>query len=379
MEPSAVVTPPYVAGPLRLEPFRGLMLDPKRVGDPASARLYARPYRGVASRLLSWIDRGDVVKDDHPALYLHEYTGDGLTIRGVVGALDVSRRAATVGESAVLPHEGIHPLQADELADRMEEMLLNPAPILLTQASPAIVRESLAAVMATPPMRSFTDRSGQQHRIWAIRSPQLIDKLGTAWSSTSAMIADGHHRYAAYLRVQRRRPGGAADRGLAMLIDHADTPLYLGAIHRVLHGVALGDLQDAVAAIDCSWTQTSRAHAVAALGSHTLAVSDGHRWATIALPCTTATHAAVESLHDLIIPGLARGPQRITYHHTVDSALARTRHGRDVTVLLPAPTVGQIWEAVRGGRLLPEKATSFQPKPSPGVLIRSLRDEPSAP
>ena len=30
----------------------------------------------------------------------------------------------------MLPHEGIHPVQADELADRMEDMLLNPAPIL---------------------------------------------------------------------------------------------------------------------------------------------------------------------------------------------------------------------------------------------------------
>lgn len=379
MEPSAVVTPPYVAGPLRLEPFRGLMLDPRRVGDPASARLYARPYRAVASRLGSWIDRGDVVEDDSPALYLHEYTGDGLTIRGVVGALDVSRRTASVGESAVLPHEGIHPVQADELADRMEEMLLNPAPILLTQASPATVRESLAEVMTTPPVRNFTDRSGQQHRIWAIRNPHVIDALSSAWAPTSAMIADGHHRYAAYLRVQRRHPGGAADRGLAMLIDHADTPLYLGAIHRVLHGAALSDLQDAVATIASSWKQTSKAEAVAALGAHTLAVSDGRRWATVELPPATAAQTAVESLHDVVIPGLARGPQRISYHHTVDSALARTRRGRDVMVLLPAPTVGQIWAAVRTGRLLPEKATSFQPKPSPGVLIRSLRDEPSAP
>ena len=42
---AAVVTPPYVAKPLRLDPFRGMMLSPARVGDPASARAFARPYR----------------------------------------------------------------------------------------------------------------------------------------------------------------------------------------------------------------------------------------------------------------------------------------------------------------------------------------------
>ena len=35
---------------------------------------------------------------------------------------------------------------------------------------------------------------------------------------------------------------------------------------------------------------------------------------------------------------------------------------------------GLVLQIAAAGRLLPEKATSFQPKPSAGVLIRSLRD-----
>ena len=42
------VVPPYVAKPLELLPFRAVMLAPTRVGDPASARALARPYRDVA-------------------------------------------------------------------------------------------------------------------------------------------------------------------------------------------------------------------------------------------------------------------------------------------------------------------------------------------
>ena len=42
---------------------------------------------------------------------------------------------------------------------------------------------------------------------------------------------------------------------------------------------------------------------------------------------------------------------------------------------MPAPDFDLVRPGREAGRLLPEKATSFQPKPSIGVLMRSLRDE----
>src|SRR3954470_12282581 len=122
MDASDVVSPPYLAGPLSLHPFRAQLLQPSRIGDPASGRLFARPFHSVAGRLQQWEHRGRISTDQHPALYVHEYTSGGATVRGIVGALDLSRRAATRDASVVFPHEGIHPAQADELADRMEEM-----------------------------------------------------------------------------------------------------------------------------------------------------------------------------------------------------------------------------------------------------------------
>ena len=59
----ATVVPPYVAKPLTLSPFRAVMLAPARVGDPASARALARPYRDVAGRLLDWIGQGWATED----------------------------------------------------------------------------------------------------------------------------------------------------------------------------------------------------------------------------------------------------------------------------------------------------------------------------
>lgn len=368
-----MVTPPYVAGPLQLAPFRGLMLAPSRIGDPSSARAFARPYASVAGRLSRWQARGQMHHDRVPGIYLHEYTAGGITIRGLVGLLDISHRATRIQDAAVLPHEGIHPAQADDLADRMAEMALNPAPILLVHRGNAALRELRDRVRAGAPDHVFTDRADQRHRVWPIRAAEDIAAAQAALTGTRALIADGHHRYAAYLRLQQRQPGSAADSGLAMLVDHDDTPLFLGAIHRVLTGVRLEDVARAAELVGARFAPTSADRAVAALGPNTLVLTDGQAWATLTLEVAT-DQAPVEVLHDAIVPALARGPRDITHHHSAEGALAHAAADADLAVLLPAPDVELVLAIVASGRLLPEKATSFQPKPSLGVLIRSLRD-----
>ncbi|MFC5730980.1 MULTISPECIES: DUF1015 family protein [Nocardioides] len=379
MDAGTLVTPPYVAGPLRLEPFPALMLVPSRVGDPSTGRAFARPYKDVSARLLRWQGKGLLRRDDEPALYLHEYTAAGITVRGLVGALDVSRRATRPEDRAVLPHEGIHPAQADELADRMAEMSLNPAPILLVHHGSERLRDTLAAVAGRAPDHCFTDRSEQLHRIWAIRDAAVLEVIADELAGSRALIADGHHRYAAYLRLQRREAGAAGapratDLGLAMLIDQDATPLFLGPIHRTLTGTSLDDLRAAAQDLGLRFREQSQEQAVAALSTTHLAATDGRRWAVVTLD-VGADEAAVEALHRRIVPALPHGPTTIGYHHSVDDALKRAKR-EDIAVLMPAPTVDLVIRVAEADRLLPEKATSFQPKPSLGVLIRSLRASP---
>jgi uncharacterized protein (DUF1015 family) len=369
---ATVVAPPYVAKPLVLTPFRGMMLSPARVGDPASARAFARPYRSVASRLHEWERRGHVVLDEEPALYLHEYTTGGLTVRGIVGALDLSRRATGLDDRAVWPHEGIHPLQVDELADRMLEMAMNPAPILLVHDGPAGVRELVHRLVATRADHEYTDRAGQRQRLWRIGSAGDVAMVNTQLAGASALIADGHHRYAAYLRLQQEHPGTAWDTGLAMLVDQGDTGLFLGAIHRTLRGVRLDDLLAAARAAGATTRRLEAGTALTALAPGTLTATDGEDWAALDVPDRGLL--PVEWLHRELVSTM-RAPQ-IAYHHSVEEALALSSPG-NVGVLLPAPDFADVVRVISRGRLLPEKATSFQPKPSLGVLMRSLHGAPA--
>jgi uncharacterized protein (DUF1015 family) len=372
VDSSEAVTPPYLATPLQLDPFRAVMLAPYRVGDAAAARAFARPYREVAGRLRRWESSGRVVRDEEPAIYLHEYTSGGITVRGLVGALDMSRRAADLASRAVLPHEGIYPHRARDLADRMWEMRLNPAPILLVHRGPAEVRDVVRAMMATPPERRFTDRGQQRHRVWSLRGDRL-STVSRLLTSSRPVIADGHHRYAAYLQLQQAHPGTAWDRGLAMVVDQDDSPLFLGAIHRVLRKVRMTDLAKALAGGPHTLRVGSRSSALGALGPADLAVTDGRTWAVLHLDLV-GDHSAVEELHGFVMPRLGALEPVLSYHHSLDEALNKVRRERDLAVVMPAPDFDLVHHIVAHDRLLPEKATSFQPKPSTGVIMRSLDD-----
>ena len=379
MDSSSVVTPPYVAGPLRLEPFRALMLSPvadrrPRLGPRLRAALPGRrrpPAAAGSARATSRATRSprSTCTSTPPAASPSAAWSAPWTSRtGPPGAED----------RAILPHEGIYPGQADDLADRMAEMRLNPAPILLVHRATAdAARAARRDVLATPPDHEFTDRAEQRHRIWAIREPDRARRdRRRSWRRRRALIADGHHRYAAYLRLQQRDPGAATDRGLAMLVDQDDTPLFLGAIHRraardahrrpraprprprawTFDGAARGQ---AVAALgpDTWWSPTASAGRVVAPGRDT---GPGRGRAAARRPAPRACHTA-----------------RAGSATTTPSRTPWPRSGPDigVAVLMPAPDSTWCSASPADDRLLPEKATSFQPKPSLGVLIRSLRDE----
>ncbi|QIK76423.1 DUF1015 family protein [Nocardioides piscis] len=375
LAPAASAAP--VAKPLRLEPFRAKLLAPARVGDPTSARAFARPYRAVSARLQDWEADGRLTHMSTEAVYVHEYTVGGLTVRGLVGSLSLANRSDRAGDRAIWPHEGIHPVQVGELGKRMYEMAMNPAPILLVHEGPPEVRALLQAVVAAPPDVAYLDRAGQQQRIWSITRRDLLESINLGLQDSDALVADGHHRYAAYLRLQEEHPGTPWDWGLAMLVDQLDTPLFLGAIHRSMGGVTFAAARAAALAAGAQVQTLPRQVAVQELAPETIVLADGASWAVLTPPPGSGL-AQVEWLHNVLLPRLPLPPSAIAYHHTADEALQRA-DAHTVAVLLPALDFAAVRDLVHAGRLLPEKATSFQPKPSLGVLMRSLLDEPVAP
>ncbi len=380
MDEPAVATPPHLGRPLRLYPFHGLTLAPRWIGGPTTARTFARPYRDVPRRMRRWERTGKVTRDAEAGLYLHEYVVDGTPHRGLVGALDLTRRSEAVAERAVHPHEGVHPRQVDNLAERLLEMGLNPAPILLVHRGPGGLRALFGSLAEHPPTRAFLDQAGVRHRLWVIRDDDALDLVQRALAGAAPVIADGHHRYAAYLRLQSLHPGTAWDRGLAMVVDQDDAPLGLHAIHRVVPRLRWSDLGPLVEACTGSrWepiADEARGRELVERSDDpqgvVVATDGAAQWGAWHLPHSSDA-ATVEVLHREVVPLLPRR-RRLVYQHSVSQAMRSARSTSGLALLLPAPSFDLVNEVVRQDRLLPEKATSFQPKPPVGVLMRALRD-----
>ena len=92
------------------------------------------------------------------------------------------------------------------------------------------------------PLVSITTEDSVTHRLWRIGDSAEQGAISADLAGRRALIADGHHRYAAYLDLQAEMHAaglgaGPWDYGLAFLVDSAAYPPRLGAIHRVLPGL----------------------------------------------------------------------------------------------------------------------------------------------
>ncbi len=399
--------------PFTLRPFRGLRFDPATVGDLGTvisppydvldaetvrdleaanrrnivrlilSRRFEKPYLAVRSRLRKWRDKAFLRADDEPGLYLYEYTVDGTTVRGLIGV--VGLRDAS--EQVILPHEDVMAGPVDDRAVLMRTTETNLEPILLVHEGTERLRELIADAMRAAPVADFVALDRSEHRLWALTDISRLAAIADELAGTQALIADGHHRYAAYLRLQDelRDPADPAesspwDYGLALLVDQHDHPLHIGPIHRSVAALTMADLQDLCGERGETLDRLpDREAAFAAYaerspddGLASFVVSDGDDWAVLRTPRSGPVDAAV--LHEVLLPAWGVAEEQIGYHHSFDQALQTTARNPGIVVAVHPPTVAEVLRTAAQGVRMPRKSTSFAPKPRMGLVMRDLRD-----
>ena len=400
--------------PFTLRPFRGLRFAPETVGDLGTvisppydvldadtvrdleaanrrnivrlilSRNFERPYVAVRTRLHNWREKGYLRVDDDAALYLYEYTVDGTTVRGLIGIAGLREES----ERVILPHEDVMPGPVEDRTVLMRTTVTNLEPILLVHEGTSRLRGLIAdAAGAAPPQADFTALDGSRHRLWALTDPAMLAAIAHELSTTQALIADGHHRYAAYLRLQGELRDPLAppdtspwDYGLAMLVDQADHPLQVGPIHRSVGALTLSDVKHVSADRGEEFRRLpDREAAFGALAAPaddldfaSFVISDGRTWAVLHTPRTSPVDAAV--LHEALLPAWGAAEEQVGYHHSLDQALHTTARSPGIVVAVHPPSVADVMATAARGVRMPRKSTSFAPKPRMGVVMRDLHD-----
>ena len=359
-------------------------------GQPGSA------YAEAASLLAAWRSSGVLVPDPTPALYVYEMEEGESRTRGLVGAVGLTPPEAGV----VLPHENT---MAGPVADRLaltEATQANLEPIYLVYSGGGPASQAVAAVDGDPPLASAVV-DGVTHRIWSLTDPAVLHEIAADLLPRRAVIADGHHRYATYLRHQAGRHAAGAgagpwDRGLALLVDASTYGPQVHAIHRFVPGLSLDDAVSRAAA-GFSVQDVPASSALAALAAADKAaafvVTDGDRWVLLTDPSpdlVASTLPAERSAawraldvtiaHRVLIDRLWQLQDTedvVGFEHDVRAAVAAAQRTGGVALLLNPTPVEAVAAVAEAGERMPRKSTLFTPKPRTGLLIRAYEDEPA--
>ncbi|RKN43710.1 DUF1015 family protein [Streptomyces hoynatensis] len=390
---AAVTSPPYDVV-VRPEEQRALeTADPHNV-----VRLILPRSPGEAAATLArWRAAGVLTHDETPALYVYEQRAPGGRVlqRGLLGAL----RLTAPEEGVVLPHEDVLPEVVAERAALTRATAANLEPLLLsyrgdgTDPDPGALTDQVAE--RRPALLALTGRDGTAHRLWRLADPAEQATLARGLARHRALIADGHHRWATSLRL--RAEHGAEppwDRALVLLVDTARHPLRVQAIHRVLPWLPLpealeracrggafrarrlpADPTEALGALDAA-----EGPALVLAGDGSFHLLDRPDPALLARtvradrpPAWRALDATV--LHQTLLAALWPAPEppaRVAYLHDAGDALAQAERLGGTAALLRAVPERTVRALAERGVTMPQKSTSFTPKPATGLLLRPL-------
>ncbi|WP_250563799.1 DUF1015 family protein [Sphaerisporangium fuscum] len=357
-------------------------------------------YGEARESLSSWLRSGVLAVDETPALYVYEQSGPGFLLRGLIGDLGLSGPEKHI----VLPHEDVMPKTVADRLALMRTTESNLEPIFLLYAGDggdaARLIDEVAATR--PPVVDVRTDDDISHRLWALTDPGEHAAVAADLRDRQALIADGHHRYATYLALQREyhaegRGPGPWDFGLALLVDSTAYPPDLKPIHRVIPGLPLGK---AAARAKGAWQVHEFAHvdeALAALGravgpafvlagngpSHLLTDPDPVQ-VDHAMPASRSARwksLVTSILSEFLLPkvwGMRDDEQAVRIvHHDPHIAIRMAREGSGTAVIVPPLRVEDVLAVAAEGERVPRKSTSFGPKPRTGLVLRTFATDSS--
>jgi uncharacterized protein (DUF1015 family) len=436
-----------------LAPFRGVRYDPVRVSELADVTsppydvigpgtldelLAASPYNVVrlilpaimldahaagavaADRLSSWLAAGVLAPDPEPALYVYEQSGPGFVQRGLIGLV-------RVGTPGILPHEGVMPGPVTGRREIMMATQANLEPILLVYNGDASDTDSLDALGNSdapgtgghggpagpasrltdlvaderPPLVSAVTSDGVTHRLWQVTDPAEHAAIAADLAGRTALIADGHHRYAAYRELRDLMSGagpGPWDYGLAFLVDADAYPPRLGAIHRVLPhlapeeaahlaadaftveelpGAAPGSLGSAVARL-AEAGQDGPAFLLAGRPGFWLLTRPDADELAAAMPATASPRwRALDAsiMQELLLErvwSIKDNERDVLISHDAREAVRMALDADGTAVICNPMPLAAVKELAAHGERVPRKSTSFGPKPQTGLVLRTF-------
>ena len=368
------------------------IIKPEINFEPGTSEYDPRVYEKAAENFQLFQDKGWLVQDDQEMYYIYAQTMNGKTQYGLVVGAYVNDYLTGV----IKKHELT---RRDKEEDRMKHVRVNNAniePVFFAYPDNDVLNALIMRYAATKPEYDFiAPIDGFRHQFWCISDEQDIQLITSEFAKMPALyIADGHHRSAAAALVgaekQKQNPNHRGDEEynyfMAVCFQASQlTVLDYNRVVKDLNGLTSEQFLDALRKNFEVSDQGTEIYKPAQLHEFSLYL-DGHWYSLKAKDGTYDDQDPIGVLdvdissrlilNDILNIGDLRSSKRIDFvgglrglgelKRRVDSGEMRA-----ALALYPV-SMQQIMDIADSGKIMPPKATWFEPKLRSGLVIHKL-------
>ena len=369
-------------------PISYLWVNKAEINFPPGTNPYSPPvYEKARDNLRALIDKGVLVREERPRIYLYEQRMGDHVQAGFVASASVDEYDA----DRIRKHEHTKPEKVEDRSRLIDTMSAQGGPVFLAFRSRGAITALIGRIRQETPVYDFAADDGVAHRVWILGDDLEAETVKAFEAVDMLYVADGHHRSASTSRVRKLRQARNPNHTglepynffLAVLFPHDQLRIMdYNRVVKDLRGLTgerfLGHVREK---FECEPTDSPRPARAHEFGMHL-----GGRWYCLrAMPGTYPGSDPVRGLDVSILQENLLGPVLGIQDPRTDPRIdfvggirglaeleRRCAEGWAVAFAMYPTTLEQLFAVADSGNVMPPKSTWFEPKLRSGLLIRML-------
>ncbi len=186
-------------------PYSFLHVDKAEIDMDPSIDLYdTRVYEKARDNLNQMVEKGVLIQDAKPCLYVYKQVMNGRAQIGIVACASIDEYM----ENTIKKHELTRADKEQDRVNHVDYCDANTGPIFLTYRAQGEINRLVAQTMESVPVYDFISEDGIGHTVWVMDDEGVIASVCACFAQIPNLyIADGHHRCASAARVGVKRRG----------------------------------------------------------------------------------------------------------------------------------------------------------------------------
>ncbi|MCK4872118.1 MAG: DUF1015 domain-containing protein [Phycisphaerales bacterium] len=359
---------------------------------PAGTDLYDdRVYDKARENFLMFQDKGWLIREKKPEIYLYRQIMDGRSQVSIVASSSVN----DYNDDRIKKHEKTRQEKEDDRTRHVLTLRANAGPVFLTIRDTDRINALIAQDTTGEPLFDFTADDDIQHTVWIVPDAQAYVEAFA--EVPCSYVADGHHRSASAARAGAELGGknpdhtGEEEYNWFLTAIFPANQLKILPYNRVVKDLAGKAASDVLAALEgvgkVALLRAGQEPTPTTPG--TVCIHLDGKWYTLTFPADfidgsdPVASLDVSLLQDRVLApilgiGDPRTDNRIGFvggiRGTNDLERRVNTGEAAIAFSLYPTTVEQLMAIADAGKIMPPKSTWFEPKLRSGLLVHTLDD-----